>query len=96
MGKLQRNELTGLGLIAGGVLLVSFTLGGYVIGYLIDRASGTAPYGAVIGLLVGFLIGIYDFYRIAVRIMNQQSLPSTTPPTVSPSDSDQHEPTDEK
>ena len=71
----QQGELGGIALIAAGFSLVVMTVGGYIIGYLIDRALHTSPWGAVIGLLLGFFVGIWDIYRIASRVMMSQPLP---------------------
>ena len=68
----RQNELNGLALAAGGFLLVCMSLGGYVIGSLIDRWLGSRPLGAVIGLLLGLGVGFWDLYRIALRVMAQQ------------------------
>src|SRR5262245_7464472 len=72
----QQGELSGLGLLAGGFVLVSLSIGGYVVGSLIDRALGTNPIGAVVGLLIGTIIGFWDLYLIAQRIMRNQPVPT--------------------
>ena len=75
---LQPGELSALALIAGGFLLVGMTLAGYLVGYAFDRTLHSAPVGAVVGLMLGMIAGVWDLYRMAMRIMRQQPAP---PPT---------------
>lgn len=75
----RRGELSGIALIAAGFLLVAMSLGGYLIGALIDRVFHTAPIGAVVGLLIGTLVGFWDIYRIAMWAMRRQPPPPPPP-----------------
>jgi len=73
----QRADLTGVALIAGGVVLVAATLGGYAVGTLLDRRFSTGSVWATTGLIVGMLVGFIDLYRIATMILKRQ--PPITP-----------------
>lgn len=72
----REGELGGISLIAGGFILVAMSYGGYLIGALIGRHFGAQQTGAIIGLLFGVIVGFYDLYRIAVRVIRQQPLPT--------------------
>lgn len=74
----RQGELNGLALLAAGVILVSMSAGGYVLGAIIDRLAHTSPYGALVGLLIGTIAGFWDLYRIAARVMNQQPAPPSS------------------
>lgn len=75
----QQGQLGGIALIAAGFGLVFYTIGGYALGYVIDRKIGTAPWGAVIGLFLGFVVGVWDIFRIARRVVLSQPLPPSKP-----------------
>jgi len=71
----REGELGGIALIGAGSALVLMTIGGYYLGYVVDRLIHSTPWGAVIGLILGFCVGIWDFYRIASRVMKTQPAP---------------------
>lgn len=47
--------------------LVFMTVGGLLLGWLIDRWLGTDPAGALIGLALGFVLGFVRLIRISLR-----------------------------
>lgn len=53
--------------LAAAASLSGGIIGGYVLGGLIDRWFGVAPYGAVGGVLVGTAAGLYELWRIVER-----------------------------
>jgi len=69
-------DFSGLALLAGGFILVAASIGGYLVGALIDAKFGTAPKGAVTGLVLGTIVGFWDLYRVAARIFSGQSVPT--------------------
>jgi len=72
----QQGQLGGIALLAAGFSLVVMTLGGFLLGYLVDHKAHTSPWGSVIGLFVGFIVGMWDVYRISIRVLASQPLPS--------------------
>lgn len=77
----KKGELTGLALIGVGFVLVGASLGGYLLGALVDRALGTSPRWAIVGLVLGTIAGFYDVYLLVQRVM-RAPMPkaSDTPP----------------
>ena len=74
-----QGQLGGIALIAAGFILVACTLGGYALGYLIDVRAHTQPWASVIGLMLGFITGMWDLYRIAIRVSMSQPFSSSPP-----------------
>lgn len=72
----QQGQLGGIALLAAGFSLVIMTLGGCGLGLLVDHVAHTAPWGVVIGLLAGFIVGVWDVYRISIRVLANEPLPS--------------------
>ena len=66
----SRNALRGRDLIGLGGLLVGAVVGGMVIGYLLDKAIGSAPAFTLAGLTLGIVAGAFGFWvrvRSALR-----------------------------
>ncbi|OPZ85364.1 MAG: putative F0F1-ATPase [bacterium ADurb.Bin429] len=72
------SEMSGLALLAGSALLVLLSVGGYLIGNLLDQRLNTAPTFAIIGLLFGVVIGFWDLFRIAAMVMRAQPSPPSS------------------
>ena len=58
--------VTGLGLSAGGSLLV-----GVLGGMFIDRLLGTTPLFLIVGILLGMAAAAVGVYRLVVRELNR-------------------------
>jgi F0F1-type ATP synthase assembly protein I len=58
-----------------GIAMVLMGLGGYLLGAYIDQTLNISPWGAIIGLLLGTGVGLWDLYRVAMRIMQAQPAP---------------------
>ena len=50
-----------------GMTMVISTVGGYFLGYWLDKKLGTSPYLSLIGLFLGISAGFYQLYKIAKR-----------------------------
>lgn len=50
-----------------GFELVSMTIGGFAVGWVIDRWQGTGPWGAIIGLGLGFILATVRLIRYTVK-----------------------------
>jgi F0F1-type ATP synthase assembly protein I len=72
----RSGELSGLALLVSGAILVGATVGGYLVGSLVDRALHSEPTWMTVGTIVGFIAGIIDLYRVAMRIMAMQPAPA--------------------
>ncbi len=68
----MRNTWTGLGLLFRlSALTLSATFGSLLVGILLDRLLGMAPFGTLCLMVLGILIGTISVYRI-VKEANQQ------------------------
>jgi len=79
----RQGEVSGFAFITAGAVVVGASLGGYLVGLLIDRALGIGPRYAIVGLILGTIIGFWDLYQLATRMLKQQM---STP--IAPSESD--------
>nr|WP_210345331.1 AtpZ/AtpI family protein [Jiella flava] len=72
--------------IAEGLKLASeFAAGiivGAAIGYFIDRAAGTTPFGLIFFLMIGFAAGV----RNILRAVSPETKPVAKPPQIGPND----------
>ncbi len=59
------DETTRSGIAAVFGQLIGGPLGGGIIGYVIDRIAGTAPWGLIIMMFLGFAVGARNIYRLA-------------------------------
>jgi F0F1-type ATP synthase assembly protein I len=50
-----------------GITLVILTVGGYFLGFWLDKKLGTSPYLSLVGLFLGISAGFYQLYKIAKR-----------------------------
>ncbi len=68
----MRNTWTGLGLLFRlSALTLSATFGSLLVGILLDRLLGMAPFGTLCLMVLGILIGTISVYR-TVKEANQQ------------------------
>jgi ATP synthase protein I len=59
------DETTRTGIAAVFGQLIGGPLGGGIIGYVIDRVAGTAPWGLIIMMFLGFAVAARNIYRLA-------------------------------
>jgi F0F1-type ATP synthase assembly protein I len=58
-----------------GMELAASVAGCSLIGYWIDRRTGSEPWGLVIGATLGFVGGMYNLLRIAIRAFREPDGP---------------------
>jgi len=64
----KKNPLQEFGLYGSlGITLVLLTVGGYFLGFWLDKKLGTSPYLSVVGLFLGIAAGFYQLYKAATR-----------------------------
>ena len=63
-----------LGETIGGVL------GGFGLGWAVDRFAHTSPWGLIIGLLIGVILSVYAAVSTAVRISDRTKVKGAIPP----------------
>ncbi|MCO5731122.1 AtpZ/AtpI family protein [Rhizobium sp. SSA_523] len=61
---------------------------GAMLGYLIDRFAGTAPWGMIILLLLGFCAGILNVLRAVGMVAKPKALEQKAPGHQAPDDRD--------
>lgn len=61
---------------------------GAMLGYLIDRFAGTAPWGMIILLLLGFCAGILNVLRAVGMVAKPKALEQKAPGRQAPDDRD--------
>ncbi|MGB9608139.1 MAG: AtpZ/AtpI family protein [bacterium] len=50
-----------------GTTMVILTIGGYFLGFWLDKKLNTSPYFSLIGLFLGISAGFYQLYKIAKK-----------------------------
>lgn len=61
---------SGLALSAG-ITLFGSVVALMIVGYLVDRYSGSSPTGLVVGIILGSIIGFVQFFRLTSQILKK-------------------------
>jgi ATP synthase protein I len=59
------DETTKSGIAAVFGQLIGGPVGGGIVGYVIDRFAGTAPWGLIVMMFLGFAVAARNIYRLA-------------------------------
>ncbi|MEI7831682.1 MAG: AtpZ/AtpI family protein [bacterium] len=73
-GTNKKGELPGMALVGAGLILVTGTLAGYGLGFLVDKWTHMTPIWAIVGLILGTALGFYDLLLLLRQVTKATEL----------------------
>ena len=73
-------EIPGMALVGAGLILVTGTLGGYGLGFLVDKWTHMTPIWSIVGLILGTALGFYDLLLLLRQVTKATELNEAAKP----------------